>query len=139
MDTRGTHMLVEIRHASPALLDDLQAIEALLTEAAALASARVIRACFHRFQPEGVTGFLLLEESHLSIHTWPAQGYAAVDFYTCGAADPKPAVAFLAQALEAGQVECLSVRRGERKLSHVVPTSSTMAVSGVAWPEMNRG
>lgn len=139
MDTRGTHLLVEIRGASRPLLDDLQVIEALLTEAAARASARVVQARFHRFQPEGVTGFLLLEESHLSIHTWPAQGYAAVDFYTCGAADPQLAVTFLARALEAKEVECLSVRRGERKLSHAADTSPTMIVSGVAWPQMNRG
>ena len=134
MDTRGTHLLVELRGARRALLDDAQVLEKLLLEAAARASARVVQAAFHRFQPEGVTGFLLLEESHLSIHTWPAQGYAAVDFYTCGASDPRPALVFLAEALEAEQVEWLSVKRGARKLSHAGDTSPTMQVSGDAWP-----
>jgi len=139
MDTRGTHLLVELRGAPRALLDDLESVEKLMTEAARRASARVIQASFHRFQPEGVTGFLLLEESHLSIHTWPAQGYAAVDFYTCGAANPALAVDFLTRALEAQQSECLSVRRGERKLSHVSDTSPTMVVSGAVWPQAKRG
>jgi S-adenosylmethionine decarboxylase len=128
MDTRGTHLLVEIRGAERGLLDDAKLIEQLLIEAATRASARVIQAAFHRFQPEGVTGFLLLEESHLSIHTWPGQGYAAVDFYTCGAADPQPGVTFLAQGLGATHLEWLSVRRGESTLRK--PKDGSFTIEG---------
>lgn len=133
MDTRGTHLLVEIRGVSREALNDAENLERLMVAAAERAGARVLQATFHRFQPEGVTGFLLLEESHLAIHTWPAHGYAAVDFYTCGEADPKRAMTFLAQGLGAEQVEWLSVRRGERKLSHASHGSPTMEVSGDAW------
>ncbi len=138
MDTRGTHLLVEIQGAEPSALDDAERIEKLLIEAAIRAGARVVQAAFHRFQPEGVTGFLLLEESHLSIHTWPAQGYAAVDFYTCGGADPQRAMAFLAEGLGARQVEWLSVQRGQRKLQKPGDGSPTMVVSGDAWHLPNR-
>ncbi len=138
MDTCGTHLLVEIRGAARPLLDDAEVIERLLREAATRAGARVVQASFHRFQPEGVTGFLLLEESHISIHSWPAQGYAAVDFYTCGDADPQRAMTFLAQSLRASHVEWLSVRRGERILSQAGHGSPTMVVSGDAWLPENR-
>lgn len=55
----------------------------------------------HAFAPQGVTGVLLLEESHVSIHTWPEKGYAAVDFYTCGDGDPQRAKEILMRALMA--------------------------------------
>lgn len=138
MDTRGTHLLVEIRGASAEALNDAEGLERWLLEAAEHVGVRVLHRAFHRFEPEGVTGFVLLEESHLSIHSWPSQGYAAVDFYTCGAADPRAAVGYLVERLGAAQVEWLSVRRGERKLSSSSDNAPTMSISGEPWPFPNR-
>ena len=66
------------------LLDDRDYIEARLRDAATAAGARVLSATFHHFTPHGVTGVLVVQESHLAVHTWPERGYAAVDLFTCG-------------------------------------------------------
>lgn len=112
MDTRGRHVLVEITGALPERLDDQALVSKLLTRAAELAGAHPVGAAFHRFSPAGVTGVLLLEESHLSIHTWPERGYAAIDFYTCGGADPQLACAHLSQGLGASGMTMLEIERG---------------------------
>ena len=113
MHTRGTHLLIEYLGCEPVVLDDPAALEAALRRAAAAIGARVISAAFHQFSPHGVTGMLLLEESHLSLHTWPEHGYAAVDLYTCGAPDAEPAVPALQVALGARRADVLRVTRGE--------------------------
>ncbi len=112
MQTSGIHLLAEYHGCGAALLDDTAALEALLREAAAAADARVLHAVFHRFRPHGVSGVLVIEESHLSIHTWPEAGYAAVDFYTCGGGDLQRAHEVLERGLGATSVETLMVRRG---------------------------
>jgi S-adenosylmethionine decarboxylase proenzyme len=108
----GAHLLLDFCECRIAVLDDAAVLERALTAAAHAIGARVIGAAFHRFVPHGVTGFLLLEESHISIHTWPERAYAAVDVYTCGEGKPEHAAALLREALGAGRVERLDVARG---------------------------
>lgn len=84
----------------------------LLERATAAAGATLLRTVVHRFSPQGVTGVAVIAESHLSIHTWPEAGYAACDFYTCGACDPGPAGDLLAAGLGASRVERLAIARG---------------------------
>jgi S-adenosylmethionine decarboxylase proenzyme len=110
--TEGTHLLVEYLGCSALLLDDSAGLAASLREAAAAIGARVVEAAFHRFAPQGVTGFLLLEESHISIHTWPERGYAAVDLFSCGATDPASALEVLGAGLGAGRWDVILLRRG---------------------------
>jgi S-adenosylmethionine decarboxylase proenzyme len=109
----GVHLLLEYRDCAPAVLDDPAELERVLYQAAAAIGAKVLTAAFHRFAPHGVTGFLLLEESHLSIHTWPEQAYAAVDLFSCGATEPELAVDVLRTVLRAARVCQLRVARGE--------------------------
>ncbi len=111
MDTLGRHLLVEYRGCA-ADLDDPVAMEALLREAAAAARATVLGAQLHRFRPHGVSGVLLIAESHLSVHTWPEAGYAAMDFYTCGACDPMLAHEVIVRGLRPASTETLLVTRG---------------------------
>lgn len=81
---------------------------------AELAGTKVVGSLMHTFTPQGVTGVLLLEESHVSIHTWPEQGYAAVDFYTCGTGDLDACRVALAAALGAASCEVRLLERGGR-------------------------
>jgi S-adenosylmethionine decarboxylase proenzyme len=111
--TAGVHLLVEYRECTPSVLDDAGELERVLYQAAAAIGARVVTAAFHRFAPHGVTGFVLLEESHLSIHTWPERAYAAVDLFSCGVAEPESAVAVVRAALGARRVCQLRVARGD--------------------------
>ena len=113
MDTAGTHLLVEYGDCDPVLLDDPDGLEVLLRRAADATGSVVVQTAFHRFESRGVTGILLLETSHLSIHTWPERNYAAVDLYTCGAGDPVLAASVIRQGLQAGRAELLTVHRGE--------------------------
>lgn len=80
----GRHILVELYGSPASVLDDVIRIEACMVRAARAANATVINTSFHRFSPYGVSGVVVIHESHLSIHTWPEHGFAAVDLFTCG-------------------------------------------------------
>jgi S-adenosylmethionine decarboxylase proenzyme len=112
VDTSGRHFLIELFGCDAELLDDAQALRGLLCSAAEAAGARVVAEVFHPFAPHGVTGVVVIEESHLSIHTWPETGYAALDFYTCGEARPERAIELLTGKLRASRVEVLAIARG---------------------------
>ena len=114
MNTRGRHLLVEYTGCDPNVLDDLKRIETLMNEAAAAARTRIVASVFQPFEPQGVTGVVVVEESHLSIHTWPECGYAAVDFFTCGESMPERAHEVLVAGLKAQFAELMHVERGTR-------------------------
>lgn len=114
MDTLGQHLLVEYEGCERRVLNCPQAIEAAMREAAEAAAAAIVDTIFRRFSPQGVSGVVVVEESHLSIHTWPEYGYAAVDFYTCGDCLPLRAHAVLRKHLRSSRAEWLVVRRGRR-------------------------
>lgn len=100
MSATGTHLIADI--GARRGLDDVAWIEAALREAAAAARVTVLDVRLHHFGPEhGVTGVALLAESHISIHTWPEHGMAAIDVFVCGAqADPRAALAVIEDRLE---------------------------------------
>jgi spermidine synthase len=117
MEALGRHLLVDFYGCAPRLLDDADHLEKALKEAALAAGATVLNAAFHRFSPCGVTGVLLVQESHLAIHTWPERAFAAVDLFTCGRTlDPWLACARLKQALGAARGLAMEVQRGQRAL-----------------------
>jgi S-adenosylmethionine decarboxylase proenzyme len=83
-----------------------------MNEAARAARTNIVASVFQPFEPQGVTGVVVVEESHLSIHTWPEHGYAAVDFFTCGDSLPERAHAVLCAGLKAQCAEVMYVDRG---------------------------
>jgi S-adenosylmethionine decarboxylase len=95
-------------------LNDEAQVREVMREAAAAAGATVVAEAFHRYRPHGVTGVLVIEESHFSVHTWPEHGFAALDFYTCGECVPERADAVLRHRLGARHAEVLVVERGLR-------------------------
>ena len=110
---RGRHLLVDFHGVAAAHLGDCGAVEALLRDAARAAGATPVGGEFHHFGPGlGVTGVLLLKESHISIHTWPEHGFAAVDVFMCGAAQPEQAVSVIETALQPLSVTRQEARRG---------------------------
>ena len=80
----GNHILVEFMNCDPHIMNDVACIERDMVGAAQKAGATVINSTFHHFSPYGVSGVVVIQESHLAIHTWPEYGYAAVDLFTCG-------------------------------------------------------
>jgi len=121
LDALGRHLLLELRECNKAVLDDLKYLENALVSAAIEAGATVIDKSFHQFAPQGVSGVVLIAESHLSLHTWPEHAYAAVDIFTCGTT-VKIEVAADAMIRQLGSKDpsVLEVKRGmfvqERKL-----------------------
>ena len=80
----GRHCILELYQCDNAKLNDEAFIRTTITSSAKIAGATLINLVTHSFKPQGVTGLALLAESHISIHTWPEIGYAAIDVFTCG-------------------------------------------------------
>jgi len=110
----GIHILVELFQCNKEHLKDLEFIKKVMHDSAVSAKATIICDAYHKFEAEGVSGFIMLAESHFSIHTWPEHRYAAVDLFTCGKhMDPWIAFEMLAKNLEAEHKVYLEVKRGE--------------------------
>ena len=113
MKALGTHIIVELSDCDSQILSDVDAVTNILVTAAKRANAEVLQTAFHRFTPQGVSGVVVIAESHLSIHTWPEYGYAAMDIYTCGDhTDPWKACRYAAEKFQAKQMLTTEVRRG---------------------------
>ncbi len=112
MTFAGTHLLIDLYDAATGL-DDPKLIEAVLVDAARKAGATVLSADFHHFQPNGgVSGVIVLAESHISIHTWPERSFAALDVFMCGECQPIKTVAAIKAAFKPGRLALSEVRRG---------------------------
>ncbi|MBH5328282.1 adenosylmethionine decarboxylase [Eikenella sp. S3360] len=109
----GCHGLLDLYGCPPALLRDEGYLKNALCQAAERIGATVLDSRFHTFGGEGgVTGVLLLAESHISIHTWPEHGFAALDVFLCGSLLPESAKSLLEQALQAGRAVWQVLQRG---------------------------
>ena len=84
MDALGHHLLIELYGCDVEILNDCEKIEKIMNTAALLANAHIVGNIFHQFNPHGISGVVIIAESHFSIHTWPEYGYAAIDIFTCG-------------------------------------------------------
>lgn len=109
----GIHLLADFHGVDAARLLDGAVLDALLRKAALGAGARILHSHFHSFgEGAGITGVVLLAESHISIHTWPEVGFAAVDIFMCGSAQPQLALAIIDAALQARSCELRTIERG---------------------------
>ena len=107
----GDHTLVELWGAKH--LTDVAYISASLRDAALNANATILHDHYHHFGGEqGVSGVVILAESHISIHTWPERGYAAIDIFMCGDCDPNDAVTIIKQRFLPTALEIKNIRRG---------------------------
>lgn len=84
MENLGRHVLAEFYNCDENILNDHKLIENYMVQAAKEANATIVTSNFHMFNPWGVSGVVVIQESHLTIHTWPEYGYAAIDLFTCG-------------------------------------------------------
>lgn len=113
MKALGVHLLIELYSCNRKKIDDLGYLERIMSQAAEVAGATILKTAFQDFNPQGVSGVVVIAESHLTIHTWPEYGYAAVDIFTCGSTvDPWKATGLLRQELEARDSNVQAFRRG---------------------------
>jgi S-adenosylmethionine decarboxylase len=109
---RNRHVLYDIWVDDPTPLERVGPLEELLNHAAIIGGATILTQYFHPFAPTGVTGFLLLAESHLSVHTWPEEGFAAFDIFSCGDMDTDAIVDTIRQALRPVRERLQLIHRG---------------------------
>ena len=113
MDYLGNHLLVELYECNSKKLNDLGKLEMVLEEAVRISGATALKASFHQFAPQGVSGVIIIAESHFTIHTWPEYGYAALDIFTCGqSVDSQKALDYIEKELNVKTVSVTEMRRG---------------------------
>jgi S-adenosylmethionine decarboxylase len=107
----GIHLIIDLHGAKR--LNDIEHIEATLRACVDAARATLLHIHLHHFQPSGVSGVAVLAESHISIHTWPEIGYAALDVFMCGSADPDACIPVLREAFATERVGVNELLRGQ--------------------------
>ncbi len=111
--TIGRHYIVEASGCNPNIIGSVEKVQQILVKAAEIAGAQVWAISFSRFPPNGVSGVVVISESHISTHTWPEYGYTALDIYTCGKeVDPEKAVIFAVDAFGAATSHVTEITRG---------------------------
>ena len=113
MRSLGRHLLIELYHCDSKILNDVHKVEAIMVEAAKVAKARIVDVVFHTFNPHGISGVVVIAESHLAIHTWPEYNFASIDVFTCGTEiNPWRAYNFAAKKFKAKNMTAMEMKRG---------------------------
>ena len=113
MNFLGKHSIAEYYDCDRDIINDQNLIEKIMLEAVEISGATLVKTAFHKFSPHGVTGVVVVAESHFSIHTWPEYGYCAVDIFTCGDVINNPlALSHLKKRLGAETVSIQELKRG---------------------------
>ncbi len=124
MKSLGRHLLVELYDCDQRIIGDVQQVEIIMTLAAKATKAHIIDVVFHTFNPQGVSGVIVIAESHLAIHTWPEFNFASVDIYTCGKViNPWKALTILKNKFKSKNMSAMEIKRGilnipARRLKH---------------------
>lgn len=108
----GRHVHLDLYACPAELLAQPADSERILLAAAAAMGATVVGSHFHAFNPHGVSGVVIIAESHLTVHTWPEHGYAAIDVFSCGELDLDAGLRLLEQEYQAGRKEVMGFDRG---------------------------
>jgi len=113
MKILGRHLIAELTECDSLILNDQDLLERYMKDAVRLSGATIVKSVFHRYNPQGVSGVVVIAESHMSVHTWPEYAYAAVDFFTCGdSVDPYKAFEYIKQKLRARAAHLNELKRG---------------------------
>ncbi len=113
MNALGKHLLLELKDCDKEVLNDVAFLKGALLAAASECGATVLGESFHQFSPQGISGVVVIAESHLFIHTWPEYGYVAADIFTCGdSVKPEKAAQILIRKLGAKSHSIIEIQRG---------------------------
>ncbi|MCD6584037.1 MAG: adenosylmethionine decarboxylase [Candidatus Omnitrophica bacterium] len=107
----GTHLIIELRRAKN--LSSLSTIKKILEDAVKACGATLLKINLHKFSPYGgISGVAIIKESHLSIHSWPEYGYAAIDIFVCGTVNPYKAIPVIKKGFNTDDIQVVEVKRG---------------------------
>ena len=120
----GRHLLVDMHGCNPDLLKRVDFISETMHEAAKRSKATIVGKMFKQFEPWGVSGVIVIAESHISIHTWPELGLASVDYYSCSEMpNMDAAVSYLASTLRATKIQVVALDRGNLRVTDSYETT----------------
>jgi len=109
----GNHLIVELYDCCPKAINDVHFVEAAMQKAVAVSGATMVQSVIHEFNPHGVSGVVVIEESHFTVHTWPEYGYCALDIFTCGTeVDYYSALNYLKEAFKSKNLSVSEIKRG---------------------------
>lgn len=109
----GRHFLIEMYQCDPGVINNVLRIKRILIDAAKTAGCRIVDTAFHRFEPYGISGVVMIAESHLFAHTWPEHGFATADIFTCGGTlSPAKAATVILQRFKPKRHKILRLKRG---------------------------
>ena len=109
----GNHLIIELYECRADVINDVKAVENALLEAVDISGATMVQSVIHQFNPHGVSGVIVIEESHFSVHTWPEYGYCALDIFTCGdVIDYYSALQHLKKEFHAQNMSVTEMKRG---------------------------
>jgi S-adenosylmethionine decarboxylase len=113
LKTLGRHLLVELYECDTKVISDVRTIEEIMVGAAKAAKATIVDVVFHNFNPNGISGVIVIAESHLTLHSWPEHNFASIDIYTCGSTiNPWKAFDYLVKHFKAKNVTAMEFKRG---------------------------
>lgn len=109
----GNHLIIELYECHRDVINDAQMVEEKLKEAVRVSGANMVQSVIHEFNPHGISGVIVIEESHFSVHTWPEYGYCALDIFTCGdEIDYHSALQYLKSEFQAQSMAVTELKRG---------------------------
>ncbi|MCL8266680.1 MULTISPECIES: adenosylmethionine decarboxylase [Leptospira] len=113
MNALGKHVIAEFYDCDYEIINNHELVEDIMLKSVDLSGATTIKSVFHRFSPYGVSGVVVVSESHFAIHTWPEYGYCAVDVFTCGdLIDNQAALDYLKEKLGSKNISVVEMKRG---------------------------
>jgi S-adenosylmethionine decarboxylase len=113
MDALGKHVIAELYGCDSEIINNQELIEDFMLEAVELSGATIVQPVFHKFSPHGVSGMVVVSESHFAIHTWPEYGYCALDIFTCGdLINNQIALDHLKQKFRSTNISVVEMKRG---------------------------
>ena len=111
-DYIGDHFIAEFHGCDTSVLNDIEKISAIMNRAVEISGATMIQPFFHRFSPHGISGIIVVAESHFAIHTWPEHAYAAVDIFSCGTFGYIEALRSISSSLKSESYAIHRIKRG---------------------------
>lgn len=130
MHALGRHLLAEFFECRADFLDDRARVEKMLVDAAIECGATVVGQIIHQFNPHGISGVVVIAESHLAIHTWPEYHYAAIDVFTCGdTVRPMDALHFMERELDSKNMKFVEMKRGMLSGPQGIDAPGSLSVS----------
>lgn len=108
----GKHFIADFHKCNPEIINNSSEVEQILTRAAAISGATVIKPFFHTFSPQGISGVIVIAESHFAIHTWPEYRYAAVDLFSCSDFNFREALVYIRDRFQSDEYSIHAIDRG---------------------------